>query len=225
MSPPQFVRITSPHKIVQMIIKEHGRDILKEVSHVSVITELFGNEDHFLSYIEKIKALLFHNGYIPKASFRACAQDVRSESGLKRLYTIVDEKRYSFTLEVFSARRKIMGSYKGIPLEQVEQILRCARKVGFEEIKLNYIAGIDSLGCFEEGVRRLRYLGILDSVGLSIFTVFFPDQLKLRNEEAWRITYYLNLIEILTELGIGIYEPSCFEMGYPPALLRQYLRD
>lgn len=217
--PAQNRRILSPEEVVDIIVRNHGIEVFEHVSHISVITELFGNEDSFLLYIKKLKELLENAGCKSKRGFGVCGQDVRSEKGMRKLYEIVDEKRYSYTLEVFSKRTIVMSKYKAVSLEMVENILKRARDAGFFEIKINYIAGIDSIDAFEKGIRRLHRLGIVDSIGLSIFTAFFPDQLKLRNEEAWNIKYYLRVIELLKELKISFYKPNCFEMGFPLQLL------
>jgi len=223
MPPPQAAGILSPSEILRVILAEQGPTCLSAIDHISVITELFGNEDAFLSYIEELKALFLASGCKPGTSFRACSQDVRTEKGLRRLYSIVDHDRYSYTLEVFSERRRIMGGYKGIELGAVEAILETAKRVGFRTLKLNYVAGIESLRSFELGVRRLKCAGLVDSLGLSIFTAFTLEQIKLRHPDAWRLSYYLRILEVVRELGIAIYEPTCFEMGYPLELLRNCL--
>jgi len=219
-SPEQHVGVVSPSKIIGSIVDMHGADALRQISHVSVITELFGSENRFLSYLEELKDVLLKNGCKADFSFRACSQDVRSESGLRRLQSIIDSDRYSFTLEVFSERRKIMGGYKGLSLAGVESILMIAKRVGFREIKLNYVAGIDSLQSFQDGVQRFRRAGIFDTVGLSILTAFYPDQLQLRNPDAWRLSYYVEILKTLNDACISIYEPTCFEMGYPVQFLQ-----
>jgi hypothetical protein len=113
-----------------------------------------------------------------------------------------------------------MGGYKGLSLAGVESILMIAKRVGFREIKLNYVAGIDSLQSFQDGVQRFRRAGIFDTVGLSILTAFYPDQLQLRNPDAWRLSYYVEILKTLNDACISIYEPTCFEMGYPVQFLQ-----
>lgn len=221
--PSKVQQILSPIDIVEDIICKHGHNALKKVTHISVITELFGNEDAFLTYLEELKVTLLKSGCTNNVSFRACSQDVRSENGLRRLFSIVDHSQYSFTLEVFSQRTQIMGWYKGVDLKEVECILTTAKRIGFEKIKVNYVAGIDSFHVFDENMRHFRSANIIDSVGLSIFTAFFPDQIAIRNIDAWSIGYYLNIIDLIKELGIEIYEPTCFEMGYPVGMLSKYI--
>ena len=112
-----------------------------------------------------------------------------------------------------------MGAYKGIPMDEVDRILADARSAGFKEIKLNYIAGIDPLPVFERGMRRLRRLGLVDAIGLSIFTAFSPEQVALRAKDAWATAYYIEVIKLVKDLGIAVYKPTFFEMGYPLGLL------
>lgn len=223
LTPARHVSIISPAEIVGSIVRTHGSEALRQVAHVSVITELFGSEDLFLSYLDELKAALLQHGCKKEFSFRACSQDVRSEDGLRRLHSIIDGDRYSFTLEVFSDRRRIMGGYKGISLDEVERILTASKRIGFRDVKLNYIAGIDSLECFQAGVQRFRRAGVFDSIGLSILTAFFSDQLRLRNADAWSLSYYVELLKSLNAAGVALYEPACFEMGYPVQFLQREL--
>lgn len=219
MQPSRTDKLIPPDQIINAILLNYGEEALEAISHISVITELFGDENAFLDYLEETKAAFLKKRTNQQFSFRACAQDVRTKEGLARLFSIVDDKRYSYTLEVFSNRKRILGAYKGIDLEIVERILHNAHEVGFEDIKLNYVAGIDSISAFEEGFCRLSDKGLIDMVGLSIMTAFFPDQKSLRDPDANSIRYYKKLIDLLGELNIAIYEPSCFEMGYPMQLL------
>ncbi len=212
--------ILLPEELLNVIINNHGIEVFDHVSHISIITELFGKEDLFLNYIGNFKNLLNKTVGESKTKFGGCAQDIRSKEGLRKLYTIIDEKRYSFTLEVFENRSKIMGKYKALPLEDIIIILKNARKIGFDEIKLNYIAGIDSFLTFKNWIRIFRDLKLIDTIGLSIFTAFFPGQLKLRHHEAWDIEYYLKIIDLVKELNIRFYKSNCFEMGYPLQLLQ-----
>src|ERR1035441_5627949 len=166
MPPPQASGILSPSTILRAILAEQGPTCLGAIDHISVITELFGNEEAFLSYVEELKVIFLKNGCKTETSFRACSQDVRTEEGLRHHASMRSEEHTSYTLEVFSERRTIMGGYKGIELGAVEAILETAKRVGFRTIKLNYVAGIDSLESFELGVRRLKCAGLVDSLGL-----------------------------------------------------------
>ena len=215
--------IRSPKEIVQSILNEYGEKALREVSHVSMITELFGKERSFLDYLKDLKLTLSKIGGLESFSFRACSQDVRSESGLRELYSIVDNDSYSYTLEVFSDRKRILGKYKGISLATVMSVLEAAKKIGFKKIKLNYVAGIDSLQSFSKGISMFADAGLVDRIGLSILTSFFPDQEALRHPDAWSIDYYIEILRIIHSLGISLYEPMCFEMGYPAQFLRREL--
>ncbi|MBR2928339.1 MAG: radical SAM protein [Oscillospiraceae bacterium] len=206
--------------IIRSIIDQHGEDSLKLINHVSVITELFGCEDTFLDYIDELKTKLFRYVGVD-CSFRACALDVQTKSGLKRLKNLVDDNKYSFSLESFTNRERIMSRYKGIPLENVENLLYNAREVGFDFIKLNYIAGIDSIEDFCYYIKKFKGNNLVDMLGLSVFTAFTKGQKKIRNPYAWSASYYDNLVSALAEIGISIYEPHCFDMGFPEALINK----
>lgn len=213
-------RIENPEEIVNAIIEKHGLDALRQVNHVSIITELFGSEQSFLDYIECFKHHIEKKSGT-KICFRACAQDVRSYEGLKRLHKIVDDDKFSFTLESFTKRELIMSKYKGIPLPDVQEVLSNAKKAGFHWIKLNYVAGIDPLDAFKSNIGVFYQNGLVDMLGLSIFTAFTNQQQKLRDEAGWNVSYYYELIDFIANTGIALYEPYCFDMGVPPELIKR----
>jgi hypothetical protein len=212
---PAFSSIIQPDSLVESIIKKYGSDIFEKVKYITIVTELFGNENMFLDYLEKLKRHLIKNGYNSNGEFACCAQDVRTEKGLKRLYDILTPKRYQYTLEVFSNRDKIMGKYKGIHLEVVSEILKRARKVGFQEIQINYLAGIDSMEEFKIGIEKLHYINHIDLIGMNVLTVFSPEQFFLRNQEGWTVEYYYEIVKYIKKLNIKFYKPESFEMGPP----------
>jgi hypothetical protein len=216
-------KLFSPRETVDLIVRTHGSDVFERVSQVSVITELFGSEEKYLSYLEELKRVLFAAGCPQTVLFSACSQDVRSSAGMERLRSTTSVMHYSYTLEVFHDRERLMGNYKGVSLEEVKNILMRARRAGFKQIKINYVAGIDPIEQFHAGVRRLHSRGLIDSIGLSIFTAFLPEQTKLRHAGAWHADYYVRVIDIIKALGISFYKPSFYEMGYPLELLQPSL--
>ena len=77
-----------------------------------------------------------------------------------------------------------MGKYKGISMREVCGVLENARKAGFEEIQLNYIAGIDPLDACEQGFSSLSRLGLVDSVRLITLVTFSEDEARIEGGEA-----------------------------------------
>jgi hypothetical protein len=114
-----------------------------------------------------------------------------------------------------------MGRYKGLPMEDVYRILASARRAGFEEIQLNYMAGIDSVEGCRAGFEKLARLGLVDSVGLSTFTSFSQAQTTCRHKSAWEPAYYLQVIESLNSFGIKIHNPESYDMGSPYTILME----
>ncbi|MFA6482293.1 MAG: radical SAM protein [Bacteroidales bacterium] len=219
LKPQTHTKNYSSKQIINSIIKDYGENIFTKISHVSVITELYGNEGRFLEFLSELKKELIKCGGNSFMSFGTCSQDIRTDRGLQELYKLVNPKKYSFTLETFSRRAEIMSNYKGIPMDRVKEVLKNARKAKFEEIKINYVSGIDSFSDFENNLTELKDLDLIDSIGISVFTVFFSDQIKLRHPEAYDINYYLKMIRLIKELGIKFYKPDCYEMGIPLKLL------
>ncbi len=209
----------SPSEIIKSICKSYSDDILNKISHVSIITELYGNENKFLKFLSGIKDEFEKLGENRLLSFGACSQDVRTLEGMRELYKLVTPKKYSYTLETFTRREEIMGKYKGIPISSVKEVLLNARKASFNEIKLNYVSGIDSYYDFEQNIEEFNKLDLVDSIGISIFTEFFSNQKCLRHKEAYDIDYYLKIVKLVKKLGIKFYKPDCYEMGIPLKLL------
>ena len=114
-----------------------------------------------------------------------------------------------------------MGRIKGLPIEEIYRVLENARRAGFDEIQLNYLAGIDSQEECAHGFEQLARQGLADSVGLSTYTIFAEDQIPYRHETAWEPGYYLRVVEILNSFGIKIYKPESYDMGSPYTVLMQ----
>jgi len=218
---PKEKKIPSPSKILDRIAETEGANVFNKFEQIILISELFGREDLFLLSVEETRSALAQRGFSASKTFDCCAQDVRSHEGHKRLLNLVNPVRYSFTLEFFRDRSRLMGRYKGLPMEQVYRILASAREAGFKEIRLNYMAGIDSLEECLDGFRKLSGLGLVDSVGLSTFTFFSEAQIACRHETAWNPVYYLHVVEILKSLGIKAYMPASFNMGCPYTVLME----
>ena len=212
---PTGMRILPPEFIVNAIVERYGLETIEKVDRVLILTELFGSESKYLDYLEKIKLLLIQRGFSSAQEFTVSGQDVRTTTGLERLWKIVNPKRFAYTLEVFSNRSKIMSRYKGIPLNDVLELLGKTKQVGFDEIQMNYVAGIDQIRDFEIGLVKIRDQGLVDSIGFNVFTPFFSDQISLRATDAWSVRYYYQMAEIIRRLGIQFYEPHSYEMGTP----------
>ncbi len=214
-------RLPNASGLPEQIKQTEGDEIFELIDQVMVISELFGSEVRFLDALQHMANALSQAGYPLYRSFNCCATDVRSLDGLKRLLDIVRPGRYSFSLEFFQNREQWMGSYKGIPLKQVCTILENARQVGFTEIQLNYIAGIDSLEACQQGFSTLSRLGLVDSVGLSTLMLFAEDEVLMRANEAWQTEYYKDMVSILNDCHIKAYHPDSYDMGCPYTYLME----
>jgi hypothetical protein len=207
--------------LIRAIKLTEGQDILEKVSRIMFISELYGNEGIFLEDVKNTAEVLRKEGFSHLKEFNCCGTDVRSLDGLKKLREIVNPDRFSFSLEFFRNRDRWMGRYKGIPMEKVYEILNNARKAGFKEIQLNYLAGIDSLEECEKGFSVLSNYGLVDSIGLSTFTIFVEDEYQYRLSNAWHVQYYQNLVQILNTFNLKTYYPESYDMGCPYAVLME----
>jgi hypothetical protein len=212
---PNNPKMFSPQELIYNITQQYGEDIFTKANRIKVITELVGIESQKLEFLEEIYDLLLCKGYDPTKGFECASSDVRSISGLASLLRLVNPKRYSFSVEVFSNRHLIMSKFKGLPLVDVVELLERARKVGFDEIQINYIAGLEPIEAFKDGIDQLSNRGLIDSIGISVFTPFFLNQIPLRIPEGWKTEYYYRMMKILQKYNIPIYNPESFEMSSP----------
>ncbi len=123
-------------ELIRNIQLNEGRHIFENIQRILIITELFGREDRFLDTIRETSRELAQAGYSTKKEFGCIAQDVRTNQGHRILNSLVRPSRYSFSLEFFENRDKLMGPYKGIPFDEVLTLLKSARQAGFKEIQI-----------------------------------------------------------------------------------------
>jgi len=205
----------STNKILSNICHTESHDVFSKIKRIVIISEMFGNENKFLDQIYYIYDELLKKGYPSINDYNSCSTEIRSLNNLIKLYKIVKPKRYSFSLEFFKEREKLMGKYKGLPIDKVYKVLSDSRRAGFSEIQINYLAGIDSLETCKKGFENLLEKNLVDSVGLSTFTCFNERQKKFRIKEAWHPSYYEKLVSILNSLNIKVFNPESYDMRTP----------
>ena len=221
----QKKRFSAPTTLIKAIKSSEGKDIFDKVSRIMFISELYGNENIFLEDVKNTAEVLRKEGFSSSKEFNCCGTDIRSLNGLKKLREIVYPDRFSFSLEFFHNREHWMGRYKGVPMEKVYEILSNARKAGFKEIQLNYLAGIDTLEECENGFSVLSKYGLVDSIGLSTFTIFAEDEYQYRLDDAWHVQYYRDLVQILKKLDLKAYFPESYDMGCPYAVFMERVNE
>jgi hypothetical protein len=212
---PRTSYFYKPDEVLAQVKLAEGEHVLDKVSRVIFISELYGSETQFLDVMQDVSVALKKHGYSHDKELICCATEVRSLDGLKRLRDVVNPARYSFSLEFFHNREEWMGHYKGISMPSVYTVLENARRAGFTEIQLNYMAGIDSLDECAQGFSKLVQYGLVDSVGLSTFTIFAEDEFQFRHKSAWDVQYYQQVVEILNHCNIKAYHPDSFDMRCP----------
>ena len=215
---PRTRHVSPTNPILERIEREHGESVYENIHRVEFISELFGREDLFLDALTEARNALAEHGYSRDREFNCCANEVRTPDGFARLRSILTPARYSYTLECFARREEAMGWYKGRPMTEVVQFLTDARAAGFAEIQVNYVAGLDSLDECVRGFKELAKGSYIDSVGLSTFTAFSPQQRALRHPDAWNPEYYETIAQALQDLKILAYHPESYDMRVPHSL-------
>lgn len=204
----------SAEELVARVVRRHGPGVISRIEHALVVTELFGSGDAYLGFCEELKQLLRSHGF--RGRFAALAQEIRTPEQVRRLADIVERHDFCYTLECFDNRSSVMGRYKALPMEDVEEIIASAAGEGFAHVLVNYIAGLDSLASFEAGMTRLRSAG-LSAVGLNLFVPYTDVQEGLRAPGSRRVDYYWRMLTHLRALGLRVYRPELYERA--PCLL------
>ncbi len=195
------------NELIDRTINVYGVDFISNAKHVLLATELFGNTNTYLDYCKRLKEALRLNGFSGK--YTALAQEIRNPTQISEFYDIVDGDDFCYTFECYENRDKIMSSYKGLKVEKVYSILNAAKQKGFCQIRINYIAGLDSLHGFYEMIQL--FSDKINSIGLNLFTPQTDKQFQIRNKEANSLFYYYKIIETLKEQSIKISCPDFYE--------------
>ena len=122
-------------QLLESLINMHGKDIIKQIKHALVVTELFGNTKKYISFCQDLKNKLIQFGF--KGHFSAICQETRTNKQIECMYKLLDGYDFCFTLECFQNRQKVMSRYKGLPLKNVKHILQKAKEMKFEIIMIN----------------------------------------------------------------------------------------
>jgi len=199
----------TPDELIGKLLSDTRIPAAERLDRVVVITELFGSEERFLSYLERVKFLLECAGF--HGEFSSTAQDLRTRQGVERYKKILGESEFCFTLETFERRRELMGPLKGRPMSQVITLLKYAKESGFRQIVCNYIAGLDSQRGFEAGLSELVTHGVITAMTLNTFTPMTTLQDRLIHPDAKSFSYYLGLWRTRESLGVGPFRPTDYE--------------
>ena len=207
-------KLWTPDQLLNEIKKVYGINVIKKIRHALVVTELFGDSKKYISFCQETKEKLTQAGF--QGQFSAICQEIRSDEDIACMYEIVGGYDFCFTLECFQNRQNLMSKYKAIPMYEVKKILDLANQMNFKIVMVNYIAGLDDLSSFCEGIEYLDQH--INAIGLNVYTPYTDKQLTLKNSEADKLEYYWKLIKKLEEHSIKIYAPELYERS--PTLIK-----
>ena len=192
-------KIVPTSEIFAQIFDKHGKDVIKKIKKVLMITGDAKDSEILINLIEKIyHVYLKPNGF--KGVFSIATTQLRTREHLERLAAI-DSTIFEFPIETFTNRNMLLGVEKGIDFEEVVDILRDAREL-FDYTRINYVVGLEALEEMRKGFTRLAEEGLVDDVIANIFTPFTPEMKTLRVIEANSPEYVLKAKKLLLDLGL-----------------------
>lgn len=192
-------KIVPTSEIFAQIFDKHGKDVIRKIKKVLMITGDAKDAEALINLIEKIYHIyLVPNGF--KGVFSIASTQIRTREHLERLAAI-DSTIFEFPIETFTNREVILGSDKGIDFDEVVDILRDAKEL-FDFTRVNYVVGLEPLDEMKKGFTRLDEENLVDDVIANIFTPFTPEMKTLRVMEANEPEYVLAAKQFLLDLGL-----------------------
>ncbi len=194
-------RIIVPiHDIFAEIFAEHGRDVLEKVTKILLITGDMQSEEDILQLVEDIH----HNHLVPanfQGTFSVVTTTIRSHEGIRRL-SHIDDTLFEFPIECFSNRKTILGEAKGIPLEQVAEILSIARQY-FKYNRVNYLLGLDDLESARKGFELFAKNNLLDDIVSNIFVPYSEQAMQFRTPQSNAMRYIYEMRALIEQYGFA----------------------
>ncbi|TCV90660.1 hypothetical protein [Sulfurirhabdus autotrophica] len=188
------------HEIFAEIFAEHGKDALEKITKILLITGDVQTEAGMLQLVEEIH----HNHLAPanfKGTFSVVTTTIRSHEGIQRLSQI-DNTLFEFPIECFTNRKTILGEAKGIPLEQVAEILSIARKY-FKYIRVNYLFGLDDIESARKGFDFFAKNNLLDDVVSNIFVPYSEQAMQFRTPQSNAMHYIYEMRALIEQYGFS----------------------
>jgi|GEM_PF-2669670 len=188
-----------PKDIFKEIEDNYSIGIFEEIKKVMLITGLARNGNALIDIIKKIVFdELYPRGF--SGNFSVVSTQIRTEEHMKLLSNI-DNTVFDFPIECFSRRNELLGPIKGMPFNEMMDILLLARKY-FKHTRVNYIVGIDDYSITEKGFTYLKNEKLVDDVIATIFTPFSPEMKSIVHNTSMRTPHYIFAIrELLESLG------------------------
>lgn len=172
------------------IMKSMQMTDLSKIERITVCTGCFGTEakavDHLMLVYDVIKKLGF-NGVL-----HYIGSEITSESAFLSIYNSVDKFMYTFTVECFSKRDRMLKNTKSkISLQEYLLTMKLCKDYDFI-VNIIYVLGLDSLEETLKGINQFidcsNYLPLIN-----IFQPHTNDHYYLLDKDAWKMSYYLTV--------------------------------
>ena len=226
-NPNRFENITS-NEAFDRIEKEIANPYYEKIKGMALVTGLFKTADDLVNEIIKLSKtmvklnvgkLLFYIGFQIDPKRARIISNILHEQGIKF--------RYSYTIECFTDRQRIMHGIKGRKsMEEIFSTLESLNKCSIELLEYNYIPGLDMLKEFKTWASKLKDLAIPH---ISIFRPFFPEQRKICSNDFKKdpLMYLIEMRKIYDEMYPPIYGNQLANLWTFPSdhLYKPYLTE
>lgn len=191
-------KVVFPAAMFDDIFDNHGRDVLAGVSKVMLVTGDLKDEAAMLSLIKSIYfEHLRPNGF--RGVFSVVTTLIRSERGIREL-SEVDNTIFEYPIECFSRRDVILGAKKGDGLNNVVKTLKNAKR-HFQNVRINYLVGLDDIDSAREGFSLLAGLKLVDDIIPNIFVPPTAAAMRYRRTESFSMSYVYEMRKVIEEFG------------------------
>lgn len=189
-------------KVDQMfdeIFAQYSPSVISLVKKILLVTGNTESAEKLLETAEEI----YHNYLIPhgfQGVFSVATSQITCEEHIRRLAGI-DNTIFEYPLECFTRREEILGPEKGIPMEQVLDMLKQARQY-FTFTRVNYVVGLDPLEEIESWFAKLATEELIHDVVATCMTPFSPAMEGLRVPACDSVLFILEACKLLEALNL-----------------------
>lgn len=160
---------------------------LKLLKSLGIVTACFPSEEKVVDHILMVRRVFSRYGFKGEISY--IGSQLRNIESLRKIIAS-GPFSYYLTVEMFTRRENLMKRVKSsLSLEEGRTILEKAISLGANTSYL-YIVGLDPLEVMEGELPKYRDV-ITRFPNAQIFQVYIPEQIYLRDLEAFNIEYFL----------------------------------
>ena len=185
------MNLNTSEKILSHFKEIMGRrniENLAEIERITICTGCFGSEEKALRHLIRVYDVITALGF--KGKFHYIGSEILSDDAFDVIYKNVKKFMYTFTVECFTNREKMLNRIKSnISIEMYLNNMRKCKKMGFDT-NIIYVLGLDPLDKTIEGLGYFIQESSLFPL-INIFQPHVPEHYDLLSPDAHSMDYYL----------------------------------